>query len=100
MKEKIQLLSVLKYEKDGKVHSRLSFIFADSDKCSTDGNMHGYSEVALYYDSDKPYQNLPVNCFGQIVEANFIEKINPFNPMRESTIIDSIKFIDKTYDLI
>lgn len=99
MKENIVILSILKFEREGVEKSRLTFIFADKDRMSISKKMKGYIDLSLYYEDTKPFDNIPSEIIGEVVQANLIEKPNKNNPLKKTSIIDSVIFNGQTYDL-
>lgn len=99
MKDKILILSVMKYEKDGSNKSRVAFILADDKNIANRDKFKGYSDLAFYYDDTKPFDNLPIDIIGQVIEGTFIEQANPTNPFKKKTILSEVSFKGKTYNL-
>lgn len=99
MKEKILILSVMKYEKEGKQKSRLAFILAEEKNITSSDKFKGYKDLAFYYEDTKAFDNLPVDLIGQVVEGTFVEIPSVGNPFKKNTILSEIDFNGKSYKL-
>ena len=99
MKEKILILNVMKYEKEGKQKSRVAFILADEKNISNREKFKGYSDLAFYYDGTAPFDVLPVDIIGQVVDGSFVEQSSASNPFKKSTILKEVEFKGQTYEL-
>lgn len=102
MKEKIVLLSVLKYtDKDsGVIKSRLGFIFASPDKKQDSKNFKGFAELAQFYDDDRAFTLIKNDMLGDCVDATFKVVSNPSNPLKTKSIIEKIEYKGNVINLL
>lgn len=102
MEEKIIVLNVNKYQKDGQDRSRLGFIFADNKKVSNTDKFRGLAELSIYYDSTIAFDNVPIDVIGQISIATIESKPSPTNPLKDRRVITKLVLEKngKSYSLV
>lgn len=92
MKEKIILLSVLKYtdKKTNLEKVRLGFVFADKKFNTSNKCFKGYSEMSCFYDNADVFDKLSNDSFLTPVDAILETKSSPVNPLRETKVIKQL----------
>lgn len=102
MTEKIIILNVLLYpnKETGEPNTRLEFMFANPDKSQKTEKFKGKPTLALYYKNATPFEKITPQILENVVEAKFKAISNLFNPLKTSSIIESIVFKDNVIDLL
>ena len=101
MEEKVTILNVNKFEKDGKVKSRIGFIFAEKDKIGDTDSFNGLSEISIYYDNADVFNNLPVDVIGVVCIATIDSVPNKSNPLKDKKLITKLRLSNgKSYNLV
>ena len=90
METRIKILNVLKYEKDGQVHTRLGFILDGKETIRDSEKFKGYPELANFYDGTV-FDKIPVTTIGETVMAKFKNIQDVRNPMSVRQIVEAIK---------
>ena len=100
MKMEIVVLNVLKYEKEGKKGTRLSFILADRKDIENSVSFKGMSDNAFYYSGHEVFDIIPIDLICQPgVVAVFEDKANVTNKFKKTTTIVSLIYNNKEYKL-
>lgn len=92
MKEKIILLSVLKYtdKKTNLEKVRLGFVFADKKFNTSNKCFKGHSEMSCFYDNLDVFDKIPNDIFLTSVDAILETKSNPVNPLKETKVVKQL----------
>jgi len=98
-KEKILILNVCRYEKEGSWKSLINFIFVNNENLTVTDKFKGYADLTVYYDTPVAYEQIPVEAIGQVVEVTIEEKSNSYNPLKKKTVLSSIAYKGQTYNL-
>lgn len=100
MKTEILILNVNTFEKEGQKKSRIGFIFAKKEYLQNTAKFKGYAELSMFYENELPFNNIPLEIIGNVVEATIREVPNVTNPLRKRQVIESIKFKDNVINLL
>lgn len=100
MEVEIMVLNKMRYEKDGKEKSRLGYIFCGEQGFSNRDKFKGFSELSLYSDDSKYFDNIPDEFIGQKCIAKVSEVLNPFNPMKSKKEFSELTCNGKTVYLV
>lgn len=94
MKANIELIGLLKYEKNGKKGTRISYRFADKEFLNNgDGRSKGYADLSIFAPNHEVYDLIPVEWCGKIVSLEYDEVPYPNNPFRRRTMFTKINDI-------
>lgn len=96
----IMVLNVMKYEKEGKVKSRLGYIMTNVECFSNSEKFKGYSELSQFADDTRFFDSIPVDFIGQKCTVEIKERTNPRNPLKSIKEFVSITHNGKTIPLV
>lgn len=101
MKEKIEIKSILKYEKDNSVGVRIGFYFTKPEMLANNKNFKGYSEnYCFYYDDLSVFDKLPLDIINKQVEVTLKAIPSVKNAMRSVSVIDTIYYNGQAIHLL
>lgn len=86
------ILNVNKFQKDGKIKSRLGYIYSNPESMVNNDKMFGFPDYSLFFDDDKAFTRIPTSIIGKKVIAEVDEVPNPSNPLTSRKTIVSIEY--------
>lgn len=95
MKANIELIGLLKYEKDGKQGTRISYRFSDKEffNNGSSGRSKGYSDLSIFVNGHEVYDKIPAEWCGKICILEYDEEPYPNNPFKRRTVFTKINDI-------
>lgn len=90
----VEVLNVLKYEDKktkGQMKTRVSYRLLDPSKMSNSDKFIGYSELSLYLDGTKLFDNFDKSYCGTALKFVLEEKTYDNNPMRKYVTLKELK---------
>lgn len=100
MKTQIRILSVLNYSKDDKKGVRLTYALCAKDSFIENDRFRGLTTVDSFYQSEEVYEKITNDMINVPLEANFISKQDIKNPLKTTSILESIVFNGRTIKLV
>ena len=92
MREKITILNVLCYDKDGKKGTRLGFVFTGDDKLSNNDKYKGFTEISCFYEGHDVFNKIALDMIGKPVDVTLKSVADFKNPLNTRNIIDTIVY--------
>lgn len=99
METNIMILSAMDYEKEGKQHGVLNFIFADPQYFQKTDKYLGYNNCTQFYNNF--IRNvLPDEVIGKPVKAKLVSQSSLKDPLKVYNVIESITANGKVINLL
>lgn len=99
METTIMILSAMDYEKEGKEHGVLNFIFADAQYFQKTDKYLGYNNCTQFY-NNFIREVLTEDLIGKPVKAKLVSQTSSRDPLRTYNVIESITSNGKTISLL
>lgn len=89
METTIMILSAMDYEKGGKEHGVLNFIFAEKSYFQNTENYLGYNNCTQFY-NHKIRNKIDDSLIGKPLKAKLIQRSSYKDPLRTYNVIESV----------
>lgn len=96
----VEILNIIKYKKDDKEKTRISYRLLDKESVSNSDKFKGYSELSVYLDNTIVFDTLGTNHCGIALKFKFEEVANSFDPMKKKVVLKEILHNDKSICLL
>lgn len=100
MKTNIMILNVLNYSKEDKEGTRLVYVLTDKSNFVDNSRFRGYTEINSFYDSKDVFDKITNDVIGKTVEATFGTKQDYKNPLKTTSVLESITYNGHTILLV
>lgn len=101
MKEKIQILNVLKYDNDKGKGTRISFYLMNDKAIANNKSYKGFTtNDCFYYDDTTVFDKIPVEIIGKTVDCTLKAIQSVRDPMKSISKIETIYFNGNTIRLL
>lgn len=96
MQAKIELIGLLKYEKDGKKGTRIAYRFLGKEFYAdgSNGRSKGFSDLQLFLDGHDVYDRIPADWCGKECTIEYSKEPLPNNPFKERVVFKKLNDID------
>lgn len=102
MKEKIIILSVLKYtdKKTNETKTRLGFIFDDDKFNVSNSSFKGFSELSCFYNGDEVFNLISNDMIKKPLECVIKQNQSASNPLKTNSKIEKVSYAGSIYNLL